>query len=30
MIPISWDIFGPAIVLCGGALVALVADLLTT
>ncbi|HJR89902.1 MAG TPA: proton-conducting transporter membrane subunit [Aeromicrobium sp.] len=30
MIPISWDIFGPAIVLAGGALVALVADLLTT
>ncbi len=29
-IPISWDIFGPAIVLCGGALLALVADLLTT
>lgn len=30
MIPISWDIFGPAIVLSGGALLALVADLLTT
>ena len=30
MIPISWDIFGPAIVMCGGALAALVADLLTT
>jgi NADH-quinone oxidoreductase subunit N len=30
MIPISWDIFGPAIVLSGGALAALVADLLTT
>ena len=29
-IPISWDIFGPAIVLCGGALLALAADLLTT
>ncbi len=28
-IPISWDIFGPAIVLCGGALLALVVDLLT-
>jgi NADH-quinone oxidoreductase subunit N len=30
MIPISWDVFGPAIVLCGGALLALMADLLTT
>ncbi|HUS21662.1 MAG TPA: proton-conducting transporter membrane subunit [Aeromicrobium sp.] len=30
MIPISWDVFGPAIVMCGGALLALVADLLTT
>jgi NADH-quinone oxidoreductase subunit N len=30
MIPISWEIFGPAIVLCGGALLALMADLLTT
>ena len=29
MIPISWDIFGPAIVMCGGALLALIADLLT-
>jgi NADH-quinone oxidoreductase subunit N len=30
MIPISWDVFGPAIVMCGGALLALMADLLTT
>jgi NADH-quinone oxidoreductase subunit N len=30
VIPISWDVFGPAIVMCGGALLALVADLLTT
>lgn len=30
MIPISWDIFGPAIVMSGGALLALVVDLLTT
>jgi len=30
VIPISWDVFGPAIVLCAGALAALVADLLTT
>ena len=29
-IPIDWDIFGPAIVMCAGALLALVADLLTT
>lgn len=29
-IPISWDVFGPAIVMCAGALLALVADLLTT
>lgn len=29
-IPIDWDIFGPAIVLCGGALFALGADLLTS
>ena len=30
VIPISWDIFGPAIVMSGGALLALVVDLLTT
>jgi len=30
MIPIDWNVFGPAVVLSGGALLALVADLLTT